>query len=316
MIGLDEIRATRARIAPQLRQTPLFAAARLADPPTEAELLLKLECLQVSGSFKARGAAAKIGALPAEDLARGLVTASGGNHGLAVSHAAVSAGVPVKVYLPETTTPAKIARLRALGATVEVVGAVFDEAAEAARAEVQATGATFIHPFADPAVVAGQGTLALEILDQLGGEPPDAVLIAIGGGGLVTGMGVALKALAPATRVIGIEPVGCPTLQASLVAGHVVRLERIATRVATMSCARTDDALFRTARQVIDEVVLVEDDDLLAAARWLWAECGIAADLSGAAAVAALRTGAVAFAPGQRVVALVCGAGPDGIAPA
>lgn len=316
MISLDGIRATRARIAPRLRQTPLFAATRLADPPTPADLLLKLECLQVSGSFKARGAAAKIGALSPEALARGLVTASGGNHGLAVSHAAVSAGVPVKVFVPQTTTPAKIDRLRGLGATVVVGGAVFDEAAEAARAEVQATGAAFIHPFADPAVVAGQGTLALEILDQLGGRPPDAVLIAIGGGGLVTGMGVALKALAPATRVIGIEPVGCPTLHASLAAGHVVRLDRIATRVATMSCARTDDALFEVARQVIDEVVLVEDDDLLAAARWLWTECGIAADLSGAAAVAALRAGVVGFAAGERLVALVCGAGPEGIAAA
>jgi threonine dehydratase len=311
MIGLDDIRAAAARIAPHVRRTPLWAATALAGAPTPAELLLKLECLQVSGSFKARGALSKLLAMPAEALSRGVVTASGGNHGLAVTRAAALVGVPARVFVPETTSPAKIARLRALGAAVTVTGTVWNDTAETARAAAAAQRAAFIHPFADPAVVAGQGTLALEILDQ--GPPPDAVLVAIGGGGLIAGMGAALKALSPATRVIGIEPVGSPTLHAALAAGRVVRLSCVTTRVATMACAETDPDLFALARRVIDDVVLVEDDDLLAAARWLWQECGLAADLSGAAAVAALRTGAVGFAAGERVVALVCGAGPEGL---
>lgn len=312
MIGIEDIRAAAARIAPHVRRTPLMAATALADPPTPADLFLKLECLQVSGSFKGRGALSKILTMPADALARGVVTASGGNHGLAVTRAAGLAGVSAHVFVPDTTSPAKIDRLRALGATVEVTGTVWNDTAATAMAAAQARGAAFIHPFADPAVVAGQGTMGLEILDQ--GSPPDAVLIAIGGGGLVTGLGVALKALSPATRVIGIEPTGSPTLRASLAAGRVVRLDRVTTRVATMSCAETDAALFARAREVIDQVVLVEDAAMLEAARWLWRECGLAADLSGAAAVAALRSGAVRFAPGQRVVALVCGAGPEGLA--
>ena len=311
MITLEDIRAAAARIAPHIRRTPLFAATALTDPPTEAELHLKLECLQATGSFKARGATSKLLTMPPAALARGIVTASGGNHGLAVARAAAQAGVPAHVFVPETTTPAKIARLRGLGAEVEVTGAIWNATAATALTFAEEHGAAYFHPFADPAVVAGQGTLALEILEQ--GPAPDAVLIAIGGGGLITGMGTALKALAPQTRVIGIEPVGSPTLHASLAAGHVVRLDSVTTRVATMSCAETDAALFEQARQVIDEVVLIDDDAMLAAARWLWAECGLAADLSGAAAMAALQSGAVRFPPGARVVALVCGAGPEGI---
>ncbi len=311
MITVDDIEAARSRIAPHVRRTPLFEAAALAEPPTEAGLFLKLECLQASGSFKARGATNKLLQMPAAALARGIVTASGGNHGLAVARAARSCGVPSTVYVPSNITPAKVEKLRALGATVEIIGSVWNEANTHALAFAETTGAAYFHPFADPAVVAGQGTVALEILDQ--GKAPDAVLIAIGGGGLITGMAVALKTLSPRTRIIGIEPVGAPTLHASMLAGKVVELGAVTTRVATMACARTDDRLFSTARGLIDEIVLVEDEAMVTAARWLWSELGIAADLSGAAAIAALQAGAVKFGKGETVCALVCGAGPDGI---
>ncbi len=311
MITLEDIRAAQARIAPFIRRTPLFEAMALAIPPTPARLFLKLESLQASGSFKARGATNKLLQMAPEALERGIVTASGGNHGLAVARAARSAGVPATVYVPTNITEAKVDRLRALGASVEITGSVWNESNKHALEFSQRTGAAYFHPFADPAVVAGQGTVALEILEQ--GEAPDAVLIAIGGGGLITGMATALKALSPKTRIIGIEPVGAPTLYASVEAGRVVELEKVTTRVATMACARTDDALFETARGLIDEIVLIEDEAMVQAARWLWSELGIAADLSGAAAIAALQSGAVSFAANERVCALVCGAGPEGI---
>lgn len=311
MIRLEDIRAAQTRIAPFIRRTPLFEATALAVPPTPARLILKLESLQASGSFKARGATNKLLQMAPEALERGIVTASGGNHGLAVARAARSAGVPATVYVPTNITPAKVDKLRALGANVEITGSVWNESNKHALEFSQRTGAAYFHPFADPAVVAGQGTVALEILEQ--GEAPDAVLIAIGGGGLITGMATALKALSPKTRIIGIEPVGAPTLHAAVEAGRVVELEKVTTRVATMACARTDDTLFETARGLIDEIVLIEDEAMVQAARWLWSELGIAADLSGAAAIAALQSGAVSFAAKERVCALVCGAGPEGI---
>lgn len=310
-LGLPQIEEARRRIAPLVRKTPLFEATALAEPPTQARLWLKLECLQATGSFKARGAANKLLSTSAEEIANGVVTASGGNHGLATARSAIVGGVPATIFVPENVAAYKLDRLRAMGARVEVTGAVWNETNEHAVAFARETGAAYFHPFADPAVVAGQGTLALEILEE---KPDlDAVLIAIGGGGLITGMALALKVLKPEIRIIGIEPTGCPTFHASLAAGKVVRVPKVATRVATMACAETDPAVFALSRALIDEVVLVEDDEMLAAAQWLWSELGLAADLSGAAALAALRGGHVTFKAQEQVCALVCGAGTEGI---
>ncbi|MGB3541108.1 MAG: threonine/serine dehydratase [Mesorhizobium sp.] len=312
MITLDDIHQARQRIAPHIRRTPLIEADALSAPITEAELWLKLECLQVTGSFKARGATNKLLATPPEDMARGVTTASGGNHGLAVARAAKLAGVPATIFVPTNVTQAKIDKLRKWGATVEVVGSVWNETNLSALAFARDKGCAYFHPFADPYVVAGQGTLALELLEQ---QPDlDAVLVAIGGGGLITGMSVALKALKPSIRIIGIEPTGAPTFHASMAAGHVVKLDKVTTGVATMACAETDREVFATSRNLIDEILLIDDDDMLDAARWLWFEMGLAADLSGAAAAAALRKGVLRFSAGQKICALVCGAGPEGLA--
>jgi len=160
-------------------------------------------------------------------------------------------------------------------------------------------------------VVAGQGTVGLEILDQM----PDVttVLVAMGGGGLVSGVATAIKALAPRVRVIGIEAAGSPVLLRALEAGRNVALDRVTTSVATMACPRTDDRIFDIIRDKVDEIVLVDDDEMLRAARSLWFEMGLAADLSGAAAIAALAEGRVRLKQGERVCAIVCGAGPDAI---
>ena len=311
MITLDDINAAAARIAPYVRHTPLLHATALDSPPTGASLWLKLECLQATGSFKARGATNKLLATPKDELAAGVVTASGGNHGLAVARAARIAGVPATIFVPTNASPAKIDKLRRLGATVEVVGSVWNDTNVHALDFAERSGAAYFHPFADPLVLAGQGTIALELLED--NPELDTVLVAISGGGLISGMSVALKALKPSVRIIGIEPTGCPTFHASLAAGQVVTLDKVTTMVATMACARTEEAVFALSREAIDDVVLVEDEEMVDAARWLWFELGLAADLSGAAAVAALRSGRLELDAASNVCALVCGAGPEAL---
>ena len=313
MIGLDDIRAAADRIAPHVRRTPVIEVAAAAQPPTPARLLLKLESLQVTGSFKARGATNKLLSLPPAAVAGGIVTASGGNHGLAVARAARMAGVAASIHVPAAATAEKRAKLRRWGATVSESGTTWNEAHAVATAEARQRGCAYFHPFADPAVVAGQGTVALELLRDA--PEIDTLLVAIGGGGLIAGMAVAVRALRPDIRIIGIEPVGAPTLHACLAAGSVVRLPELTSRVATMSCAETDPQVFDLIRSHVDEIVLIEDRDMEEAAGWLWFEFGIAADLSGAAAIAALRAGRVTLAPGAVVAGLVCGAGLDGTAP-
>lgn len=311
MITLTDIELAADRIAPYIRNTPLISATALREPVTEANLWLKLECLQPTGSFKVRGATNRLLTTPVEQLRNGIVTASGGNHGLATARAASVAGVSANIFVPNSITKAKLDKLASWGAHVHVVGDVWDEANEKALAFAAEHQAAYFHPFADPAVVAGQGTLGLEILQAL--PDVDVILVAIGGGGLISGIATALKALKPSVRIIGIEPEGSPTLYASLQAQQVVRLPKVTTRVATMACGRTEERVFELSRHAIEEIVLVSDDELLAAARWLWFELGLAADLSGAAAIAALRSGKLQFEAGLNVCALVCGAGQDAL---
>lgn len=311
MIGIGEVEAAARRIADHVRRTPLLRADQCAEPAGDADLWLKLESLQVTGSFKARGATNKLLTTPRAELAKGIVTASGGNHGLATARAARLAGAPAVVFVPATVTAEKTDKLRKWGAEVRTVGSLWDESNRRAIEFARGSGAVYFHPFADPAVVAGQGTVGIEILDQL--PDVETLLVAIGGGGLIAGVATAVRARKPAVRIIGIEPIGSPTLQASLAAGHVVRLPEVTTRVATMACGRTEEAVFEIVRRNVDEIVLVEDEEMLGAARWLWFEFGIAADLSGAAAVAALRSGRVRLKPGERVCGLVCGAGSEGL---
>ncbi|MCO5090832.1 threonine/serine dehydratase [Bosea sp. (in: a-proteobacteria)] len=314
MITLGDIRAARERIAPYIRRTPTLAYARTRGPDFGGQVTLKLESLQAAGSFKARGAMNRLLTLSRGELARGIVTASGGNHGLAIARSAHVLGVTATIFLPSNVAPDKIAKLRDWGAELHIVGTVWDEANAAALAHADLTGATYAHPFGDPAVVAGQGTLGLDILDDM--QDVDIVLVAIGGGGLIAGLSTAVKALRPQARIIGIEPVGSPTLHACLQAGRVVTLERLDSRVATMSCRRTEPAIYETVARNVDEIVLVTDAAMQEAAQALWFECGIAADLSGAAALAALQSGRVPLAGGERICALVCGAGTDGCMPA
>jgi len=274
-------------------------------------LTLKLECLQVTGSFKARGASNRVlGLLPGE-AARGLVAASGGNHGLGVAFAGRIARVPATIYLPSNVPQAKAAKLERWGARLVWEGDVWDEANAAALAAAEREGLIYVHPFADPAVIAGQGTVGLEILEDAPGT--DLLLVAIGGGGLISGVATAVKALRPDIRVVGVEPVGAPTLYESLRAGKVIELPGVYTAANTLAPRRSHEMNFEIVRRHVDEIVLVTDEEMLEAARWLWFEMGVAAELSGAAALAALQSGKIDPDGFQSVCALVCGAGTAGI---
>jgi threonine dehydratase len=312
MIGLQDIEQARRRISGHVRRTPLIGASALSRPHPGGLLTLKLESLQVTGSFKARGATHKAFTLSPEEARRGLVTASGGNHGLGVAYAGRLIGAPVTIYLPANAPASKAERLEQWGARVLRHGAVWDEADAEARLAANRDGLTYVHAFADPAVVAGQGTIGLEIFEDA--PETDLLLVSIGGGGLISGVATAAKALRPHVRVIGVEPEGAPTLFESLRAGSVIELERITTAANTLAPRRSDPLNFEIVRSTVDEVVLVSDEEMREAARWLWFEMGIAAELSGAATVAAFLTGR-AGVEALHSCAVVCGSGTDGLAP-
>ena len=311
-IDLDDVRAAARRIRGRVRRTPLLAAAPMRTAlGGGCELVMKLECLQVTGSFKARGAISKLASLTPAEVARGLATASGGNHGAAVAYAGWVAGHPATVFVPDNVSPLKAQKIQGWGARLEVAGAVWDESNRVALARVAQDGLTYVHPFADPAVIAGQGTVALEILEQ---DPAiDTLLVAIGGGGLIAGMAIAAKALKPAIRIIGVEPEGAPTLHASVAAGHVVELPEITTTVPTMAARKTEPVNLAIVQRHVENILLVTDDEMRDAARLLWLEHGLAVDLSGAASLALLTSGKFHARPGERVCALICGAGSDGL---
>jgi threonine dehydratase len=310
-ITLDDVRAAAVRIAPHVRRTPMLSVSTVQQPISAAQLFLKLECLQVTGSFKARGAINLLRQLTPEQTARGLVAASGGNHGIAVAYAGWVAGAPTTVYLPHSAPAIKAQKLTVWGAQVQRVGEVFDDADAAARQAADAAGSVYLHPFDDVRVVAGQGTLALEIVADL--PDVDTLVIAIGGGGLMSGIGVAVRALKPNVRIIGVEPVGAPTLHHSVAAGQLVTLPRIETVVGTLAPRRSAQLNLDIIQRTVDQIVLVSDDDMRAAAAWLWREMNVAAELSGAAALAAVLTAQVRLRPDERVCVLVCGAGGDGV---
>ncbi|MCQ0018840.1 pyridoxal-phosphate dependent enzyme [Actinomadura madurae] len=216
-------------------------------------------------------------------------------------------GVPAEVFVPETAPAVKVARLRALGATVVQVGTRYAEAQDAATKRAADTGALFCHAYDLPAVCAGQGTLGAEVLEQTGGEA-DTVLLAVGGGGLMAGVAAALEGTA---RVVGVEPDTIPTLERALHAGRPVDVDVSGIAADSLGATRLGDIAFAVASRTGVRPVLVTDEAIIEARRFLWAEYRLAVEHGTAAAVAALRTGAYRPAPGERVVVVLCGANTD-----
>ena len=302
----DDIRAAYARISIHVRRTPLLETP---SPVSGAALSLKLEALQRSGSFKARGAFRNFLTRPAP--AAGCATASGGNHGAAVALAAQELGVPAKIFVPGISTPAKVARIRACGAEAVVGGADYAEAQARCDAWVAESGALKIHPYDAPETVAGAGTVALEWeedLARLGRPALDTVLVAVGGGGLISGVAAWF---AGRVKVVGVEPEGSSALHAALAAKTPVDVSVASVAADSLGAKRVGDLNFAIARSSVAEAVLVSDAAIVEAQRWLWRNVSVVAEPGGAAAFAALLSGAYRPDRDERVGVLVCGSNVD-----
>jgi threonine dehydratase len=301
---LDNIRAARERIRASVRHTPLLPAPALTSE-TPAGLVFKLENLQVSGSFKARGAFNNLLLLTPEQRRGGVVAASGGNHGLAIAYAASQLGMPATIYLPTTASADRVARIVAFGANVIQFGDNPNDALDRAQAHADAEGLPYIHPFDAERTIHGTGTLGLELLDDV--PDLDCVLIAIGGGGLIGGMSAAIKQLRPEVHIVGVEPHGAPSMLAAIRAGQVVELESVRTIADTLAPRHVSELTRSLAACFVDEIVLVDDAAMVRAMRWLWRECNQLVEPSGAAVVAAFQSGAIDLGRFRRPVALICG---------
>jgi threonine dehydratase len=308
VITSADVQAAAARIAGRIRVTPVTEADAGTFPPA-ARVWLKLEQLQHTGSFKARGAfnrilsAAEQGAIPAA----GVVAASGGNAGLAVAYAAVQQGLPARVHVPAAAPAVKVARLHAYGAEVVQAGSGYAEAAEMAAKYAAETGALLCHAYNQPEVCAGQGTLALELLEQAAGQV-DTVLVAVGGGGLMAGVAAAAEGRA---RVVGVEPASIPTLHAAMIADGPVDVSVSGIAADSLGATRLGDIAYAVAIRTGVRSVLVEDADIIAARQYLWDRYRLATEHGGATALAALLAGAYQPEPGERIAIVLCGANTD-----
>ena len=306
MITLQDIERAAERIAGRIHRTSLFSSRTLGDR-TGTSLFFKAECLQRTGSFKVRGALNRIDTLDAAARARGLIGVSAGNHAQALAYAASAAGARCTVVMPEHASRTKVAASEEYGAHVVLHGTVFDafEKMEALRAE---HGYTLVHPFADEAIIAGQGTVGLEIADDL--PDVDLVLVPVGGGGLLSGVAAAIRARCRNARVIGVEPVAAAAVRTALDANEVVRLEHANTIADGLAAPMTDEIVLQHVRAFVDDVVTVSEDAIADAMREILMRTKLLVEPAGAAGYAALASGAVA-ADGQCVAIILSGGNVD-----
>ncbi|HYU83826.1 MAG TPA: threonine/serine dehydratase [Kribbellaceae bacterium] len=295
-----QIEAAAERIRGRVRRTPVLEVS--------PELTLKLELLQHTGSFKPRGAFNRVLSAVADGTLgdAGVVAASGGNAGLAVAHVAHELGLPARVFVPTTAPEPKVRRLRELGAAVELTGSEYAEAYEAAVHAADETGAPLVHAYDQPEIVAGQGTIGLDLLEQAGGF--DTVLVAVGGGGLIGGIATAIGDRA---RVVGVEPELCPTMHAALAAGGPVDVAVSGVAADSLGARRLGDLAYAAVTSYKVSSLLVGEDAIVAARRELWQRFRLVTEHGAATAYAALATGAYKPEPGERVVVVVCGANTD-----
>ena len=307
LVPFSQVQAAAGRLEGVAVRTPFLRAEELSRQ-VDGEVRLKLECLQRSGSFKFRGAWNYISKLPREQLERGVITYSSGNHGQAMAMAAGLLGVPAVVVMPVTAPAVKRKGAEALGARVILEGTTSLERRRKAL-EIQAEGGQhMVPPFDHPDIIAGQGTAALEAVEAW--PAMDTWLVCIGGGGLGSGSAVALRALHPHARIIGVEAEGAASMRASLDAGEPVTLDRIDTIADGLAPVRPGDLTFAHVQALFDAVVTVTDDAIREATRWLLGTGKVLAEYSGAAAVAAIRSGAVDVS-GRRVGVTVSGGNMD-----
>ena len=306
-VAVADVERARPIVASVVHRTPLLTSRSLGER-IGASAFLKAENLQRTGSFKPRGAVFAVASLPKERRARGIVTMSAGNAAQAIAFASARAGVRVTVAMPETAPKTKIEATRGYGAEIVFAPDVTQLAAKVEEIRSR-TGAYFLHPYDDPAMIAGHGTCALEVLEDL----PDADLfvVGVGGGGLISGIAVAVAAKRPGARVVGVEPVGAAGMRRALDAGQPVRLERVSTIADGLAAPIAGTIPFEIVSSLVADVVVVADEVIADAVRFLASRARLVAEPAGAAATGALLSGAVRVRPGERVVAIVSGGNAD-----
>lgn len=296
----DDIERAAERVGERTRRTPV-----IEHRDAQRDLVLKLELLQHAGSFKTRGAFNRVLAEPSVPIA-GVVTASGGNHGAALSYVGSQLGIATEVFMPSTSPAMKRANIERFGATVTVIDGYYDDAQQAANERQAVSGALMVHPFDHPATVAGQGTMSRELEQQVGAF--DTLVVATGGGGFTAGQAAWFR---DRVKIVSVEPESSQCLRAALAAGHPVEVPVSGVAADSLGAKRIGAVPWSIVRHFVDEAVVVGDDDILAAQRALWNDLRLIVEPGGAAALAAIRCGAYVPVPGERVVVVVCGSNCD-----
>lgn len=301
-ITIKDIESARARIQQSIRRTPLEYSRSLSKE-LGGEIFLKLECFQTTGSFKLRGAMAKLSALDKAERARGVLTVSAGNHGLAVAFGAEALSLNATIVVPESASRAKVEAIAQYNVTLIERGANYDEAERAAREMEIETGKTFISPYNDAEVIAGQGTIALEILEDA--PHLDAIVVPIGGGGLIAGIAIAAKSLNPKIKIYGAEPVATPTMREALLAGRIVDLEEDETLADGLAGNIEQGAItFPIVQELVDEIITVSEGEIADALVKFARQEHIIIEGSAAVALAALESSRL---KGQHIAAVISG---------
>jgi len=303
LLTLDDVHQARERIEGRLHRTPLLSSRTLSEQ-VGADVRFKAELLQRTGSFKPRGVLNKLSALSDEEKGRGVISISAGNHAQALAYASAVEGIDALVVMWETASPMKIAAARGYGATIDTEAPDIPAAFERLDELIESTGRTLVHPYDDPLVMAGQGTVGVEMLE----DAPDAelVLVPVGGGGLVSGIATAVKGMKPEARVVAVEPERSPALHASLEAGEPVTVE--AKSIADgLNGPYAGANCVKVCMELGVESVLVTEEALREAFRFMYGRMKLACEVAGAATAAALMSGVVDLEPGQTVAAVVSG---------
>jgi threonine dehydratase len=303
IVSLDDVYRARERIGDRLHRTPLLRSATLSEQ-VGADVRFKAELFQRTGSFKPRGVLNKLATLTDDEKQHGVISISAGNHAQAVAYASASEGIDALVVMWQTASPMKIAAARGYGATIDTEATDIPSAFERLEELIESTGRTLVHPYDDPYVMAGQGTVGLEMME----DAPDAdlVLVQVGGGGLISGIATAVKALRPDARVIAVEPERSPALHESLKAGEPVTVE--ANSIADgLNGPYAGANCVQVCTKLEVESVLVTEDSLKEAFRFMYGRMKLACEVAGAATAAALLSGVVVPERGQTVAAVVSG---------
>jgi threonine dehydratase len=303
-LGLPDFEAACQRVAPHIHHTPLLSSRTLSER-TGFDVRLKAEMFQRTGSYKIRGPLNKFTYLTDEERQRGVVCSSAGNHAQGVALAARIHGIKAVVVMAENATPSKVAATRGYGAEVVQHGTIWDDADEKAKALVRERGSTYVHPFDDLQLIAGQGTLGLEIVRDWPGV--DVVVVPIGGGGLISGVAMAVKAVKPSVRIVGVESSGAPGMRDSVKAGRVVTLDRVDCIIDGLRVKRVGETTFEIVRRSVDEIVTLPDEQIFDAMIWIMSRAKLVVEGAAAAPVAALLHGLVAAPRGAKVACVLSG---------